>query len=514
MGGRLLTASRSVLLGLQFGLIAGLPVQAQVTGIAGARVSLPGYEGPATLAATTPKEGTLRIEVDPHTETQPLTLSVELPATSQTTWAADVEVVEATGKPLPVRHPGIEWHKLSFTVPAQQGTYLVRIVEPRATVIPVLADAEREATEPTTGLRARIARWYDGRKAALSLRFDDAHPSHLSTVIPILRECGFRGTFMVCPGQREPNRRQGSDFEEHRAEWEAVAQRGDQELANHSAHHRGAVGDEDMEREIGGASEAIWQLCPGKSKLLALNLGGGTTWETTRPLRYYLDKYHLFDASSGSLGMDDVYGDRLGAFREHLERHIERGLWCRIHYHSVGDKLSTSEANFRAALDLAQQHSSDLWIAGMADIHKYQTERQAAKLTVGGDRPGRVLLKLSCVTDAELYDQPLTIEVTLPPDWPAEGVRATSVTTGEVAIPVTSVPQGGALRFHLPPITAEYVLERAQKEASGQGPGRRSGRIGIVFWSAPARTFTLTGLLFVPMVRVPEPSARPGDRTT
>ncbi len=66
---------------------------------------------------------------------------------------------------------------------------------------------------------------------------------------------------------------------------------GDMELANHSAHHRGANSDEDMDREIGSAAETIWKLPPGRSKLLALNLGGGTHWETTCTLRHKLDKY-------------------------------------------------------------------------------------------------------------------------------------------------------------------------------------------------------------------------------
>jgi hypothetical protein len=61
---------------------------------------------------------------------------------------------------------------------------------------------------------------------------------------------------MVCPGTREPSTRRRSAFDDHRTEWEAVAQRGDQEFANHSAHHRRATGDEDMEREIGEASKA------------------------------------------------------------------------------------------------------------------------------------------------------------------------------------------------------------------------------------------------------------------
>ena len=40
-----------------------------------------------------------------------------------------------------------------------------------------------------------------------------------------------------------------SEFEAHRAEWEAVARQGDHELANHTAHHRGAVGDERVGEE-------------------------------------------------------------------------------------------------------------------------------------------------------------------------------------------------------------------------------------------------------------------------
>jgi hypothetical protein len=215
-----------------------------------------------------------------------------------------------------------------------------------------------------------------------------------------------------------------------------------------------------MEAEIGGAAEAIWKLLPGKSKLLALNLGGGTTWETTRTLRYYLDKYHLFDASSGSLGMDDVYGDRLSAFREHLERHLETGGWCRIHYHAIGQGLGTSEENFRAAMEIAKRHASDLWIAGMADVHKYQTERQAARLGIEAETARRVLLKLSCSTDPQLYDQRLTIEIALPSTWSSNEVNIKQTGTHEVSVAEVARPDVRIIRFGASPITAAYVIER------------------------------------------------------
>ena len=428
--------------------------------IASAKVSFLDYCGPATFSATVRGNRELVIEVDPRGERGPLHLRVVLPSSAEERWAADVVVVDATGRPLLVRRSGTEWHKLTIRVPPERATYIVRAVQPPGPRLQVFSDRDRQAVEPTTGLKAAIATWHEGRKAALSIRFDDSHPSHLATAIPVLREFGFRGTFMVCPGRAEPNSRWRSDFQEHLAEWKAVARRGDQEFANHTAHHRGASGDEEMEAEIGQAAKAIWDLFPGRSKLLALNLGGGTSWETTKPLRYYLDKYHLFDASSGSLGMDDVYGNRVAAFREHLRRHIERGLWCRIHFHAIGQDSGSSEATFRATLATAKANERHLWIAGMADIYKYQTERQAAKLELHAETPQRVLLKLCCGTDPHLYDQPLTIELVLPTAWPPNKVKIIRAEPHPAEV-LAAAPNTRTIRLSVPPLTSSYTIERS-----------------------------------------------------
>jgi hypothetical protein len=311
-------------------------------------------------------------------------------------------------------------------------------------------------------MSATICQWYGGRPAAISLRFDDSHPTHLSKAIPILDEYGLRGTFMVNPGGHSANSRRRSAFEDHRAEWEAVAAHGKHEFANHTLNHRGADDDESMEREIGDAAKAIWRLHPRKSKLVALNLGGGTQWITTKPLSYYLDKYHHFDASSNSTGMDDVYGDRVAIFRRLLKNHIERGLWYKVHYHSIGEGLSTSEANFRAALDIVKEHQDKLWIAGMADIYKYQTERLAAKLEIENGTGARVLLKLSSGTKRpELYDQPLTIDVTLPPTWRAHNVVVADHNGKQLDARKVVRPDEVVLRFDVRPTDSEYTIEKS-----------------------------------------------------
>ncbi|MDP6718321.1 MAG: polysaccharide deacetylase family protein, partial [Pirellulaceae bacterium] len=428
--------------------------------VAGVKVKLVDSSGPATLSVKATGKYELQININPQTERKALTLQVELPISGPNTWPfIDVEVLDSKGHAVSVRRGGIEWHKLLITVPPERGTFVVHAVDPVGDRPQFQAEKERYATDVKTSLSATISKWHGGRQAALSIRFDDSHPTHLSKAIPILNEYGFCGTFMVNPGGHPPNSRRRSAFEDHRAEWEAVARRGDHEFANHTMNHRGAQDNESMEHEIGDAAKTIWKLFPKKSKLVALNLGGGTQWATTRTLRYYLDKYHLFDASSNSTGMDDVYGNRVAGFRRSLEAHIERGLWHKVHYHYIGDGLSTSEANFRAALDIAKEHQGKLWIAGMADIHKYETERRGARLEIENKTESRIILKLSCTTDPVLYDQPLTIDVTLPKSWATERVLVTNVNTEELDVRRVSTSASVVLQFDSRPTDAAYTIE-------------------------------------------------------
>ncbi len=433
-------------------------LNAQSPDLDGAKVVWERYTGAATFTATRLEKFKLSVQVERKDETQPLTLRIELPATGRQTWPAnDVEVRDSAGQAMLVQRSGIEWEKLLIPLPIHVTGCVVQAVEPANGWPKLTSERDRVIQDAASGAQVRIANWPQGRVAALSIRFDDSHPTHLSKAIPILREYGFKGTFMVNPGPKEPGSRQNYSFETQHAEWEAVMKQGEMELANHSAHHRGAKGDEDMGNEIGSAAEAIWKLTPGNSKLTALNLGGGTRWETTRTLRHYLDKYHQFDASSGSLGMDDSYGGRVEAFRKALETHLQRGLWCRIHYHYIGEGLSSSEANFRSALEIAKQHQAKLWIAGMADIYKYQTERNAAKLTLAKSDARNLTFQIICSTDMKLYDQPLTLEITPSADWDVSKV----IVHDAVGQSLPATVEGAVIRCTLPPREGTYSITSA-----------------------------------------------------
>ncbi|MFV2069558.1 MAG: polysaccharide deacetylase family protein, partial [Pirellulales bacterium] len=395
--------------------------EAAAASAAGVKVELADPAGSATVSLTALGKHRLRIDVHPRGQREPLVLRIELASSGSGYWPAeDVEVLDADGRPVPRRHNGTEWHKFTMRVPPQQANYRVRVVRPSGPRPRVVPEKERQVMDPATGLSARIANWYDGRQATLCMRFDDSHPTHLSTAIPALREYGFRATFMINPGARDARSppRWRSAYQAHRAEWEAVARQGDQEFANHTLHHRGAADDEEMDREIGEAAKILWSLFPDRSKLLALNLGGGTGWETTKTLRSYLDTYSSFIVT-GSLGMDDTYGNRVAAFGQHLDRNLspDRLGWCKVHFHSVGTGAASGEENFRAVLEIVKEHASDLWITGLAHAYKYLTERRGAKLSIKNAGPTRVRLTILCSTDVRFYDHPLTIDLALPKSW-------------------------------------------------------------------------------------------------
>ncbi len=395
------------------------------------------------------------MQIDPGDAGSAIKLQVEIADTGPKTWPAEnLFVIDEVGQAVPIRRDGLEWHRFSMTVPAVKATYMVSAVtrdsaKPNAELP---TERERTASDRATGVRASVCKWYGGRDAALSVRFDDSNPTHLKTVIPILREYGFRATFMINPGKQ--------DYLEHRAEWEACAKQGEHEFGNHTMNHRGAATDEEIESEIGQVSQYIWQLFPARSELVALNLGGGTEWVTRNPFSYYLDKYHLFNVS-GSLGMDDVYGKRVDALERHLLNTIAGNGWARVHYHAIGPGLSSSEQNFRTAMELVKKHAGTLWITGLADAIKYQEERKTTKIDLTGVATDRVELAVVCGTDPILYDQPLTVRFDVPADWSASSLTTVRKEGDRQAIAESELERGpGFIRCHVPPESRSYVLVR------------------------------------------------------
>jgi hypothetical protein len=310
-------------------------------------------------------------------------------------------------------------------------------------------EARRSASDPATGLAATICPWYDGRKGAVMFRFDDSHPTHILTAIPMLREYGYRGTFFLCPGS--------PGFREQRAAWEACAARGDQEFANHTMHHQGAANDAEAEQEIGGASQVIWGLLPGKSKLACFSAGGGTVWTYGRTLRSILDQYELFSFQPRlGISMTDSAAEN---YRRILEQTIETKVSVMVLFHQI-EKGAVSVETFRAVLETTKTHDAEIWVAGMADVFKYQEERNASALALRSGPGGSLTLAVTCGTDRARYDQALTIELALPDGWSAQTLKVRGPQGTAVASRAAIVDGRQVVRFDVPPANGEFTLSR------------------------------------------------------
>ena len=68
--------------------------------------------------------------------------------------------------------------------------------------------------------------WPDGKRAAVSLTFDDARPSQLDAGVPMLDAYGFKATFYIATARAQ----------ERLSEWKDVLATG-HEIGNHSMRH-------------------------------------------------------------------------------------------------------------------------------------------------------------------------------------------------------------------------------------------------------------------------------------
>jgi len=311
----------------------------------------------------------------------------------------------------------------------------------------------------------RICRWYGGKKAALSLRFDDSHPTHVTVAIPMLDEYGLAGTFMVNPG--EPWYREKAEV------WEGpLAARG-HEIGNHTMNHRGARTDREAESEIGEATRVIREDHP-EPRLMVFQRGGYTNWLQRRPMKGLLARYDLLSADEGERSFVVSCTERYAscspaAFGEMLDRAITEGAWMKPHFHAIVEEghLFISPGTFKELLDIIDARRGDVWSAGISAIHQYEVERDNSAVFVHAVDDDTVCVQVVCEVDERLYSQPLTLEVDLP-----HGEEEAAVFNGAGGgVEYSVVVEGGkaVIRFDVPPRDGAYVVS-----ASGLGGAWRA----------------------------------------
>ena len=269
-----------------------------------------------------------------------------------------------------------------------------------------------------------IAKWYNNYDAAISLRFDDAHGSHVEFVVPLLNEFNFKATFMVIPKRR--------GYLKYKDFWEQELPKMGHHLGNHTMHHRGAETVDEAEYEIGETSRLIRSIYPEQGKLLVFASGGGEKWggklwhNASPEYTELVSKYNLIDLYDGKhpakqVGSKDEPQKLCSLIYKAIrEKQHQPFMFHYFGYPDIKDFarfvlrgyfLTYKKDKFIEFIKCLDKARDQVWVAPLVQILKYQEEYKSVQLDVIQNNNDYMNLRLIVGTDPTLYDQKITLIV-------------------------------------------------------------------------------------------------------
>jgi len=239
-------------------------------------------------------------------------------------------------------------------------------------------------------------RWPEGKRAAISLSFDDARLSQIDIGIPILDKYGVKATFYVSP----------SSVKRRLDGWKKAVANG-HEIGNHTLTHpctinygsarKNALEDytlEMMEHELDEANVVIERLLGIKPTTFAYPcgqkyVGRGQNVKSYVPLvarRFIVGREWLSENSNipASCDMAHVMGMKCDGMtfeqiKELIDQTVKRGRWLVLCGHEIrqsGRGLTTFAPTLEALCEYAKDPANGLWIDTVEKIGRYILEQQ------------------------------------------------------------------------------------------------------------------------------------------
>ena len=310
----------------------------------------------------------------------------------------------------------------------------------------------------------RIARWKGDAAGAVSLYYDDGTDSAFDFVVPLLLRLHLPGTFYLCCGWYK-----GPD-DPKLARWAICRECPEIVLGNHTWSHCGAQGPEQLAEELRRNAEALRALTglPPEA-LVSTGIPGGVPWKVTPEEQAAcfaaagVVLRHPFgpENSGGPAGLHpsvrmNTREDALAI----LDR-AERSLgWEALLFHGVGGDWISFPAGAHELLlreAAARQAIGRLWVGSAIDVHKYETERDAARLSDVAATADGLDFSLEGLPDPAVFDVPLSLVCAAPDGWASARI-VRSAPDGDAAFRVPVVE--GRLVFDVPPAPARFSVRR------------------------------------------------------
>ncbi|MGD9007172.1 MAG: DUF1565 domain-containing protein [Desulfobacteraceae bacterium] len=328
---------------------------------------------------------------------------------------------------------------------------------------------------PASPVSVEKARWQGNKQGALIIRFDDGTPGHALCGLEAFGSRGLTGTWYFNPGRdgftSSVSHPVSGETIELSERWNGAPSLG-QELANHTMNHTYETDADVWRSEVEEASNVIWGIRHGlplkkNGSLIAFNNSSSVAWpwepkeqvailsdfsnverQTYMGPPYHTEPNRSFSVPVGS-NSDAMYcgnssyslnsdGDCVNASGDvvlsGVNRAISNGVVYQACFHGI---LSTDSDNcddytnsgttdsgvggvqfseLETFLDRVAGVRDQVWVAGAIELYKYTQEVQRSNVRMHQACSDRIYFDVTSPL-GPLYDEPLTLIVTVPDDW-------------------------------------------------------------------------------------------------
>ncbi len=288
----------------------------------------------------------------------------------------------------------------------------------------------------------RIATWQGDRAGAFAFTFDDGQREQAAVAAPLLDALGLKATFVINPGKTAT----GSEgWFGSWDQWRALSKNG-HEIGNHSMTHPNftQVKEEVLEGEIVGAQQLIEKEIgqPCVTFCYPFNAESDAA-------RVIVKRTHAVSTSGErkAYGGPDFTAAKANAWVD--EAIAKKSLViAMIHGIDSGYLPFSGRAVFKDHLDYVKAKESQVWVAPIGVIRRYEQERMVAKLEITGGATiagaKKVTFTLSCPLEPRIFSVPLTVVI-------ASGAAKVVTAKREGGGEVTATVQDGVILCDVAP---------------------------------------------------------------
>lgn len=249
-----------------------------------------------------------------------------------------------------------------------------------------------------------IARFRDGKTAAISFTFDDSIDDHYNLVAPQLEKNGFRGTFWVIGSSIDSKGALSS------SQIREMSDKG-HEMSNHTWSHQRLVGIDTAEvvKELRMTDDAIEKITGKRPVALAFPFND---WDDTV---MSISMRGRIDVRRYQYAMGQKYRhstpEKLSAW---LEDTICKGEWGIAMIHGIhhGWDAWEDETVLWDFFAETAAHMDDVWVGTFSEVAAYVKEREACVIQTAV-KGNRLTVTPQCLLDPELFHESLTLVVTI-----------------------------------------------------------------------------------------------------